>query len=157
MTATTDAIEVVAIQTEPIDVAALLERTSHPACGAAALFLGVVRDHHEGQAVRYLEYEAYDPMAVKVMRAIAEELTARWDARKVGIIHRKGPLQIGEVAVAVAVSTPHRKDAFEACRYGIDEVKVRAPIWKKEFIQGGERWVENCGGCIEAAETRGED
>lgn len=157
MTLTHDVIEVVAIQTAPIDVAALLDRTSHPACGAAALFLGVVRDHHEGQSVRYLEYEAYDPMAVKVMRAIAEEVAERWDARKIGIIHRKGPLQIGELAVAVAVSTPHRKDAFEACRYGIDEVKVRAPIWKKEFYEGGERWVENCGGCVEAANERAKD
>lgn len=137
----------IAIQSAPIDAAAVLQKSEDPTCGAAALFLGIVRNHHEGRNVLYLEYECYEPMALKVLRKIADEISNRWDARRIVLVHRTGPLQIGEIAVAVAIATPHRKDSFEACRYGIDEIKERATIWKKEFYEGGERWVENCTGC----------
>lgn len=148
-----EALKVITIQDQSIDSAALLAQVSDPACGAAALFLGIVRDHHEGKSVRYLEYEAYKPMAEKVLAEIAEEIGKRWDVRKMALVHRVGRLEIGETAVAVVVSTPHRKDSFEACRYGIDEIKVRAPIWKKEYYVGGEHWVQNCKGCQDAREA----
>lgn len=151
---TEDSHDLVAIQDNPIDSAQLLCLVEDPRCGAAALFLGIVRNHHEGKSVRYLEYEAYKPMAEKVMGEILGEMRERWDVKKVAMVHRVGPLQIGEAAVAVVVSTPHRQDSFEACRYGIDEIKVRAPIWKKEYYEGGEHWVENCQGCVDAAKAR---
>ena len=136
---------------EPIDVAVWLAEASHPACGAASLFLGVVRNHHDQRAVRHLEYEAYDDMVLGVFEQIAGELRARWDVRRLALAHRKGRLEIGEVAVLVAVATPHRQDAFEACRYGIDEIKRRAPIWKKEiYVEGQACWVENPEGAAES-------
>jgi len=141
----------IGIQEEPIDTAKVLAAVADPACGAASLFLGIVRDHHEGRSVIHLEYEAYDAMVLEVFGAIAEELSERWDVRRLALVHRKGKLEIGELAVAVAVSTPHRRDSFEACRYGIDEIKSRAPVWKKElYREGGERWIDNCEGCAEA-------
>jgi molybdopterin synthase catalytic subunit len=149
MTSTTDDI-FVAVQQQEIDSQSLIAAVDDPRCGAAALFLGIVRNHHEGKSVRYLEYEAYKAMAEKVMTTIVNEMRERWDVKKVAVVHRVGELQIGDVAVAVVVSTPHRKASFEACRYGIDEIKVRAPIWKKEFYEGGEHWVENCAGCVDA-------
>jgi molybdopterin synthase catalytic subunit len=139
--------DIVTIQSHSIDCAALLAAVDDPRCGAAALFLGIVRNHHEGKSVRYLEYEAYQPMAEKIMADIVSEMREKWDVKKVAVVHRIGALQIGEAAVAVVVSTPHRQESFAACRYGIDEIKVRAPIWKKEYYEGGEHWVDNCKGC----------
>jgi molybdopterin synthase catalytic subunit len=130
---------------DPIDVAAL-SRTS-PEDGALCVFTGVVRNHHEGRAVRYLEYEGYEEMMVTIFEEIAEEAKLRFGVTAVRIVHRLGRLEVGETSVAVAVSSPHRGEAFEACRFAIDTLKHKAPIWKKEFYADGSSWLEGPGGC----------
>ena len=127
---------------EPIDVAALLGAMSHPADGAQALFLGNVRDHHEGRSVEYLEYEAYEPMAVAQMGGIRDAALERFDVRDIGVIHRIGRIDIGGAAVAVVAASAHRAPAFEACRWVMDEIKERVPIFKREFYEDGDRWIE---------------
>ena len=120
---------------EAIDLAAL--QATKPADGAVCLFVGVVRDHNAGRRVLRLEYEAYEEMALPLMEKIAAECRERWPVTDVRIIHRLGPLAIGEASVAVAVASPHRREAFEACRYAIDTLKATVPIWKKEFYADG--------------------
>jgi molybdopterin synthase catalytic subunit len=120
---------------EPIDLTAL--QVTGPADGALCLFVGVVRDHNEGRRVRRLEYEAYEEMALPLMEKIAAECRERWRVTDVRMVHRLGPLAIGEASVAVAVASPHRREAFEACRYAIDTLKATVPIWKKEFYADG--------------------
>ena len=120
---------------EPIDVAALQATGSGD--GALCLFVGVVRDHNEGRRVLRLEYEAYEEMALPLMERIAADCRERWRISDVRIVHRLGPLAIGETSVAVAVASPHRREAFEACRYAIDTLKATVPIWKKEFYADG--------------------
>jgi len=135
------------ITRDPIDLAAL--QTVSGADGALALFVGVVRDNNDGRRVRHLEYEAYEEMALEVFAAIEKEARRRWPVSDVRIVHRLGRLEIGEASVAVAVASPHRAEAFAACRYAIDTLKHDAPIWKKEFFEGGAVWVEAPGGCGE--------
>ncbi|MBI4566962.1 MAG: molybdenum cofactor biosynthesis protein MoaE [Planctomycetes bacterium] len=125
----------------PIDVESLLRAVKSPRAGAVALFLGEVRDHHEGRAVRHLVYEAYRPMAVGMLQAVAAEAGARWPVEGVAVCHRLGRMEIGDTSVAVVVSAAHRAEAFAACRHVIDRIKQDAPIWKKEFFAGGEAWV----------------
>jgi molybdopterin synthase catalytic subunit len=125
---------------EPIDVAAL--QATLPADGALCLFLGVVRNENGGRGVRYLEYEAYEEMAAPLMREIEAEVRARWPVTDVRLVHRLGRLEIGEPSVAVAVAAPHRVEAFAACRYAIDTLKAKVPIWKKEFYADGAVWLE---------------
>jgi molybdopterin synthase catalytic subunit len=119
----------------PIDLAALQATDSGD--GALCLFVGVVRDHNGGRRVLRLEYEAYEEMALPLMERIAAECRERWRLTDVRIVHRLGPLAIGEASVAVAVASPHRREAFEACRYAIDTLKATVPIWKKEFYADG--------------------
>jgi molybdopterin synthase catalytic subunit len=107
--------------------------------------VGVVRDNNAGRRVLWLEYEAYEEMALPLMEEIAREVRARWPVTSVRIEHRLGRLEIGEASVAVAVASPHRREAFEACRYAIDTLKRTVPIWKKEFFEGGEAWIEGPG------------
>jgi molybdopterin synthase catalytic subunit len=110
--------------------------------GATVLFSGTVRDHSPGRAgVSRLEYEAYDEVVVDKMREVVKEAQDRWPILRVAAVHRTGELTVGESAVVVAVSTAHRSDAFPAARYIIDELKSRAPIWKKEHWSGGAEWV----------------
>lgn len=109
--------------------------------GGATVFIGTVRNNTKGRPVRRLEFEAYGPMAISEMRKIAETTRKRWQAEKVSIHHRTGVLQIGEIAVVIAVATPHRAAAFEACQYAIDTLKETVPIWKKEIFEDGEIWV----------------
>lgn len=109
--------------------------------GGSAIFVGTVRDHTKGKTVIRLEFESYAPMAIKEMQKIAEQIKEKWPAEKVAIHHRVGNLAIGETAVIIAVSTPHRKAAFEACEYAIDTLKQTVPIWKKEIFEDGEVWV----------------
>ncbi|MCS7172565.1 MAG: molybdenum cofactor biosynthesis protein MoaE [Armatimonadetes bacterium] len=125
----------------PIPVEDLLRHVRHPHAGAVVLFLGTVRQNARGPQVLHLDYEAYDALARKEMLRIAEEITARWPVLRVALVHRLGRLEIGEISVAVAVSAPHRREAFEAGRYAIDTLKVRVPIWKKEVWTAGARWV----------------
>ena len=111
--------------------------------GAIVHFLGVVRNNTEGREVSYLEYEAYPPMAEKKMAEIAQEIHEKWGLDRVAMIHRVGRLEIGEVSVAVAVASPHRKEAFEACHYAMNRLKQIVPIWKREvWTDGEEEWVK---------------
>lgn len=121
-----------------------------PACGGYAAFEGWVRDTNDGERVRRLEYEAFEPLAVREGERIVAEALARFGVAHAACVHRLGDLAVGELAVWVGVSAPHRAEAFEACRYIIDEVKHRLPIWKKEhYVNGDSGWV-NCERCAAA-------
>ena len=110
--------------------------------GAVLTFAGVVRNHSNNQNTEYLTYEAYQPMAESEMAKIGTEVVKRWDVNDIGILHRVGRLEIGDISVLIAVSSPHRGDGFAACQYAIDTLKQTVPIWKKEVTIGGEYWVE---------------
>jgi molybdopterin synthase catalytic subunit len=130
------------LTTQPIDPLALAASIMTPDRGALVTFTGIVRDHHAGRRVVALGYTAYGPMAEKVCADIVSEAHARWQVR-VGIAHRLGDLAIGETAVAIAVTAGHRDAAFDACRWVIDELKRRVPIWKREqYVDGREAWVD---------------
>ncbi len=129
---------------ERIDLAAL--QSVAPADGALALFVGVVRNENAGRGVLYLEYEAYEEMALQELETIATQTRTRWPVSDVRIVHRLGRMEIGEASVAVAVASPHRGYAFEACRFAIDTLKKSVPIWKKEFYADGAVWLEGPGG-----------
>ncbi len=131
----------IAVTQEPIDVDAVLRAVEGPSEGAVALFLGRVRDHARGREVERLDYEAYGGMAEAEMTALAETARREHGAAKVALVHRVGRLEIGDVAVAVAVSSAHRPEAFAACRWLIDTLKERVPIWKKERYEDGEEWI----------------
>ena len=127
---------------EPLEPERLVEHVRKDKAGAVALFCGVVRNNNMGRNVLYLEYDAYPEMATNVMRQIAEEMTAAYPITDVAIQHRTGRLEIGETSLLVAVSSPHRKEAFEACHALVDRFKEVVPIWKKEVWVGGEEWIE---------------
>jgi molybdopterin synthase catalytic subunit len=126
-----------------IDIVELVASVIVPEAGGIDLFLGTTRNHSKGKKVIRLEYEAYSPMALKLMREIESEIRNRWNIHKISIVHRIGIVPVMEASIAIAVSASHRKEAFEACRYAIDELKKRVPIWKKEIFEDGEVWVEN--------------
>jgi len=133
----------VSVSDAVIDANSLMEFVADPAAGCTVLFTGTVRDHSPGRdGVSKLEYEAYGAVADDKIREIVAEAFDRWPLLKVAAVHRTGTLGIGESAVMVAVSSGHRTDAFPAARYVIDELKSRAPIWKKEHWSGGAEWVE---------------
>ncbi len=125
---------------DPIDVASLAGAT--PADGAVCLFVGVVRNENRGRPVLRLEYEAYEEMALPLMEEIAAETARRFPVGEVHLVHRLGGLAIGEASVAVAVSSPHRAEAFAACRFAIDALKAKVPIWKKELYADGSEWLD---------------
>jgi molybdopterin synthase catalytic subunit len=129
------------VKDHPLSLLEVKRKISDPICGGMVFFEGTVRNSTEGKTVLRLEFEAYVPMAVKEMRKIAEFITEKWKATHVAIHHRTGMLEIGETAVIIGVSTPHRKAAFEACAYAIDTLKETVPIWKKEIFVDGEVWV----------------
>jgi molybdopterin synthase catalytic subunit len=127
---------------EPIDPAELLGSVGGEGDGAVLLFLGTVRDHNDGRPVRGVHYEAYEQMAEEVLAAIAGEAHGQLGGGSVAVAHRVGELRIGDVSVAIAVSSPHRAEAYAASRYVIEEIKKRLPAWKQERYQGGdERWL----------------
>ena len=141
-----------AVTTAPLDLGALVGAvtTSPPDVpdepravgpGAITLFVGVVRNEHAGRRVLRLEYEGYEPLALRAFERIGAETAERWRVR-MALHHRLGTLQIGEASVMIAVSSPHRADAFAACRYVIERVKQIAPVWKHEFFEGGDVWIE---------------
>jgi len=132
---------VIALSSQPIDVGAVLAAVDGAGEGAAVLFVGRVRDRNRGQTVQWLDYEAYAGMAEAEMEALAGLARTQHGAHGVAIVHRTGRLQVGEVAVVIAVSAPHREQAFEACRWLIDTLKQRVPIWKRERSLGGEEWL----------------
>jgi molybdopterin synthase catalytic subunit len=110
--------------------------------GAIVTFLGLVRNHNAGRQVRHLEYEAYEPLAVRSFERIAAEIGERWSDVTFALHHRVGRLEIGEASVAIVAASPHRAHAFRACRYAIERVKQIAPIWKREYFDGGDVWIE---------------
>ena len=140
---------------DPIGLEAFRQGLLDDTCGAYVQFEGWVRDHNEGRKVLRLEYEVYEPLAVKEGEKIIDEAIERFGVTRAEAIHRNGLMELSEVAVVVGVSSPHRDEAFEACRYIIDQAKVRLPIWKKEHYASGEtEWV-NCQRCAEHAHPAG--
>jgi molybdopterin synthase catalytic subunit len=135
----------------PLEPAALRAQLADPACGGFAAFEGWVRDHNEGAPVRRLEYEAFEPLARREGERILAEALARFGVAHAACAHRVGELAVGELAVWVGVSARHRDEAFRACRYIIDEVKHRLPIWKKEHYANGDSGWVNCERCASAA------
>jgi molybdopterin synthase catalytic subunit len=128
---------------EAIDPAALLAAVADPGAGALATFFGAVRDVNVGRAVSGIDYAAYEPMAASELAAIAAEAVERWPGARVALAHRIGTLGIGELSVGIAVAHAHRAPAFEACRFAIEEIKRRVPIWKREHYRDGSReWVD---------------
>ena len=125
----------------PINTSKIIAAASAQQAGAVNVFIGTVRNQTAGKAVTKLEYEAYEPMAIAEIQKVVDATKAKWSLTGWAVSHRTGTLLPGEVAVVVAVSTPHRKDSFEACQFIIDTLKKTVPIWKKEFFQDGDQWV----------------
>jgi len=132
----------ISITKDPIDLCNIMVATKEKSAGGQVLFIGSVRDHNENGSVSEIYYEAYKEMAEAKMMEIENEVRKRWPIKKFVAIHRVGNLKVGEPSVAVGVSSEHRKEAFEACKYAIDEIKTRVPIWKKEVSESGVAWVE---------------
>ncbi|HET7212543.1 MAG TPA: molybdenum cofactor biosynthesis protein MoaE [Terriglobia bacterium] len=130
---------------ERISASDLARSLQSPEDGAVVTFEGVVRNHSGGRKTLYLEYEAYTPMAIRKMEEIAAEAKEKFRINSVGIIHRTGRLEIGEISVAIVVTAAHRRPAFEACQYLIDRLKQVVPVWKKEYFEDGAVWVEGEG------------
>ena len=126
---------------EPLSIDEAYAAVRRDDCGAVALFVGTVRNHHDGKAVRELSYTAFREMAEKEFAKIAAEAKERWEIGEVAIAHRTGRLAIGEASVVIAVSAPHRGAAFDGCRHAIEALKKVAPIWKEEFTETGKTWV----------------
>ena len=138
------------ISATAIDLAAFRRQLKDTACGAYVVFEGWVRDQNEGRAVEGLEYEVYEPLAIKEGEAVIAEALQKFPILHACAIHRQGELALSEPAVVVGVSSAHRGAAFDACRFIIDEVKVRLPIWKREsYVDGTREWV-NCKACSDA-------
>jgi molybdopterin synthase catalytic subunit len=137
-------VPVVAVTPAPLDVTALTAEVVGPASGdgAVASFAGLVRDHNQGRRVQYLEYEAYEPLALRVLDRILHEARAQWPHARLGVHHRIGRVEIGEASIIIVAASPHRSDAFAACRYVIERVKQVVPIWKHEHFEGGAVWLE---------------
>jgi molybdopterin synthase catalytic subunit len=132
----------ISLSRDPIDYHELTEAVRRPGCGAVVTFLGTVRDLTDGKVTLALDYEAYPGMAEKKLAEIEADVRARWPVGDVALIHRLGHLAVGAISVAVAVSCPHRDQAFEACRHAIDRLKGLVPIWKKEnWSDGSTEWV----------------
>ena len=131
----------IVITHDELDTGQAVSEVAHPGAGATVTFVGTTRDNTAGRRVLFLEYEAYRPMADQQLARVAEEMRDRWKLTGVAIHHRLGKLEIGEASLVVAVSSAHRREAFEACHYSIDRIKQIVPIWKKEFFEGGEVWV----------------
>lgn len=131
----------VRIQEEPISVDEAIAAVRRPDCGAVAVFLGTVRNHHDGKKVVDIRYSAFKDMAEKEIAKIVDEARRKWTLGEIYVAHRVGKLKIGDVSVAIAVSSHHRAEAFEACRHVIEILKKTVPIWKEEFYETGKAWV----------------
>jgi molybdopterin synthase catalytic subunit len=133
----------VAVTKAPLDITVLIQAVSaSPGHGAVVSFLGIVRNENLQRRVTHLEYEAYEPLAVRTLNVILAEACERWPAVELGIHHRLGRLAIGESSVAIVAASAHRAEAFATCRYAIERVKQIVPIWKHEFFEGGDVWIE---------------
>lgn len=130
------------LKTEPLDITSIARRVVPPECGATVTLDGYVRQWTKGKETLYLEYEAYEPMALKEMEKLVVQAKEQFEISNIGIVHRLGKLEIGETSVVISVAAPHRKAAFAACEWLIKELKRTVPIWKKEFYADGEVWVQ---------------
>ncbi len=130
------------VTSRKLSLDALIKQVEHPGAGGIVTFIGVVRDNAHDRSVKFLEYEAYDELAEKTLEQIGQEVQARWPDARLALAHRTGHLDIGEASVMIAASAPHRAEAFAACRYAIERIKVILPVWKKEFASADEYWVE---------------
>ena len=141
-------LPLLAIGPAPIDVAALAATLGRdaagdsPSDGAIVTFLGTVRNRNLGRTVQYLEYEAYEPLALRAFERIVAEAAERWPSARLALHHRVGRLELGEASIGIVAASQHRGDAFAACRYAIERVKQIAPIWKREYFDGGDVWIE---------------
>jgi molybdopterin synthase catalytic subunit len=131
------------ISKEKIDIQSIIDKVVQRDAGAITTFIGTVRELTKDKKTLYLIYEAYESMAVKKLEQIGAEISERWNGAQVAITHRVGRLEITDVAVVIAVSTPHRADSYEANRYAIERIKEIVPIWKKEHWEDGEKWIGN--------------
>jgi molybdopterin synthase catalytic subunit len=125
-----------------IDVQRVINAVQSPDCGTVSVFIGTVRNNSRNKEVNALEYEVYGEMAEKMIGKIMEEIKSKWEVSKIAVSHRIGKMDVGEITVAIAVSSPHRKDSIPACQYAIDRLKEIVPIWKKEHAVDGASWVE---------------
>ena len=130
------------IADKAIDIQACIDAAQSERAGAVDVFIGTVRNHNNAKEVVRLIFETYDTMAVKKMQELADQAREKWEIEKIVMVHRKGTLEIGDVAVVIAVSTPHRAASFEACQWLIDTLKQVVPIWKREVYKNGEEWLE---------------
>jgi molybdopterin synthase catalytic subunit len=137
-------VPLVAVTAERLNLEALTSELARDASGdgAIASFAGLVRDHNQGRRVTFLEYEAYEPLAIRALNRILDESRAMWPDARLGVHHRIGRLEIGEASIIIVAASPHRAHAFAACRYTIERVKQIVPIWKHEHFEGGEVWLE---------------
>ncbi len=127
---------------ECIDTKSIADKLKKPEDGAFVLFEGIVRNNSEGKSVRFLEYDGYESMALKKLEELGDRARRQFEIRDVAIVHRLGHMEIGECSVVIAISSAHRGPAFDACRFIIDTLKEIVPIWKKEFYEDGEVWIE---------------
>ena len=127
---------------DPIDIQSVTDRLQKPEDGAVVVFEGVVRNNANDKSVRHLEYDAYESMALKKIGEIGAQAKEKYDIRDIAIVHRLGHMEIGECSIVIVVASAHRGPAFDACRFAIDTIKKIVPIWKKEFYEDGEVWIE---------------
>ena len=133
----------ISITKDIIDQLQILEQLKDNSSGAVVFFTGIVRDHNSKEKIEGIFYEAYEEMVEEILKKIEKEISGNWNIKKFIAIHRIGYLKVGEISVIVGVSSEHRKEAFEACSYGIDNIKKRCPIWKKEKMESGDsEWVQ---------------
>ena len=137
-------VPLVAVTPARLELQPLMDEVARSASadGAMTSFVGLVRDHNQGRRVSFLEYEAYEPLAVRALNLIIEEARAAWPTARLGVHHRTGRLDIGEASIIIVAASPHRGEAFAACRYMIERVKQIVPIWKHEHFDGGDVWLE---------------
>jgi molybdopterin synthase catalytic subunit len=130
------------LTTQPLNVGEIARRIVPPSCGAIVTLDGFVRQWTKGKETLYLEYEAYEPMALKEMEKLVKSAKEQFEIEHIGIVHRLGRMEIGETSVVISVAAPHRRAAFETCEWLIKELKRTVPIWKKEYYVGGEVWIQ---------------
>jgi molybdopterin synthase catalytic subunit len=137
-----------------LDPTSVMQAVAGPGDGAVTTFLGLVRDQNQGRRVTHLVYEAYEPLALKALERILAEVTEQWPSVRLAIHHRTGRLEIGEASVAIAAASAHRADSFAASRYAIERIKQIVPIWKHEYFEGGDTWIEGATADPEDQEAR---
>lgn len=137
-------VPLIAVTSAALDLQALTQQvsTARAGDGAIASFIGLVRDRNQGRRVSFLDYEAYEPLAVRALTRIAEEVAQAWPDTRVGVHHRTGRIEIGDASVIIVAISPHRANAFASCRYTIERIKQIVPIWKHEHFEGGDVWLE---------------